>query len=533
MLLMDVISQVITFLIMAGGVILLLDLAREAPSSVKRAGLHQHEAIFLAVGGFAGLLFNIPVILVNDSLLAINIGGVLVPVFISFYLLSRRFGYACLIFSISVICAFTLLFTYDVTYSISLAGSYPVFSLAFILIVVPVSLLVLFFRYEKKVCIALSLFITIFAFTAYTVFYTTSFDPSIGITSDLPYFLIPLFLPGLLALVFFHRDIGIASAIAYPGASFGVLVGADLVRIPILVTRHNIIGAIGGAGGLDLIYLSGVISISIVILYSHFQREKKSVGLSRYRYHLQMSKEKMRRAIYAVRSGKYDDAIHLAIGSVEERVLAYRSLLKIEGEIHMCIYAMNISDPLKYDYWLMHTLRDKKDKESAVRAIITASVLNRAILREESTRKRVASIPERVLALIIDTMIILSIVIPLGIYVLSRYEYSFLTMLMDIQSPVPTAYILLATSFFIVYNFVFEGLWGQTPGKWLTGLKVIRDDGEDVSIIDSLIRNVIRAVDFLPLGYAVGGLSMYYTPSRQRLGDILARTIVVRIQAPS
>ncbi|SEU37064.1 RDD family protein [Stigmatella erecta] len=71
-------------------------------------------------------------------------------------------------------------------------------------------------------------------------------------------------------------------------------------------------------------------------------------------------------------------------------------------------------------------------------------------------------------------------------------------------------------------------LGGQTPGKRLTGIRVVRSDGSPVGVYESAVRNLLRAVDFLPLFYATGCISMLFTPQHRRLGDLLAGTLLVR-----
>jgi uncharacterized RDD family membrane protein YckC len=74
----------------------------------------------------------------------------------------------------------------------------------------------------------------------------------------------------------------------------------------------------------------------------------------------------------------------------------------------------------------------------------------------------------------------------------------------------------------------FEVLWhGQTPGKRVIGLTVLHDDGTPVGWQASFIRNTIRFVDFLPLAYATGFITMLINADGKRLGDLVAGTIVV------
>ena len=69
---------------------------------------------------------------------------------------------------------------------------------------------------------------------------------------------------------------------------------------------------------------------------------------------------------------------------------------------------------------------------------------------------------------------------------------------------------------------------GQTPGKRLMGIRVVRLDGSPVGVLESAVRNLVRVVDFIPGLYAVGCLSMLLTRQHRRLGDLLAGTLLVR-----
>ena len=67
---------------------------------------------------------------------------------------------------------------------------------------------------------------------------------------------------------------------------------------------------------------------------------------------------------------------------------------------------------------------------------------------------------------------------------------------------------------------------GATPGKKFVGLVVLHADGTPVRLPASLIRNLLRAVDFLPFLYGFGLLAMLINRDFQRLGDIAAGTVV-------
>lgn len=91
---------------------------------------------------------------------------------------------------------------------------------------------------------------------------------------------------------------------------------------------------------------------------------------------------------------------------------------------------------------------------------------------------------------------------------------------------------LIFVLYFLVdwgYAIVLEGFWsGQTIGKRVFGLRVIQESGVRVTWLQAFLRNLARPVDRLPFMYLVGGLASLFTHSQQRLGDLLAGTVVVR-----
>ena len=69
---------------------------------------------------------------------------------------------------------------------------------------------------------------------------------------------------------------------------------------------------------------------------------------------------------------------------------------------------------------------------------------------------------------------------------------------------------------------------GQSPGKRITGIRVVDGRGLPLSVEQSFVRNVVRVLDALPVGYALGALVCQLDRHRRRLGDIAADTLVVR-----
>jgi uncharacterized RDD family membrane protein YckC len=78
------------------------------------------------------------------------------------------------------------------------------------------------------------------------------------------------------------------------------------------------------------------------------------------------------------------------------------------------------------------------------------------------------------------------------------------------------------------YFALFEIAWsGQTPGKRVAKIRVIRESGRTIDVTAAILRNLLRAVDFLPAMYGVGVVTMLLNRHSRRLGDLLAGTVVV------
>ncbi len=79
-----------------------------------------------------------------------------------------------------------------------------------------------------------------------------------------------------------------------------------------------------------------------------------------------------------------------------------------------------------------------------------------------------------------------------------------------------------------LYYVVLEAVMGGTLGKMLLGMRIVKVDGSRVGLGASIIRNLLRIIDGLPFAYILGAILIWTSPYKQRLGDRVARTIVVR-----
>jgi uncharacterized RDD family membrane protein YckC len=141
----------------------------------------------------------------------------------------------------------------------------------------------------------------------------------------------------------------------------------------------------------------------------------------------------------------------------------------------------------------------------------------------------VAGIGSRFLALAIDTLIQLAAVIIGGIGFGLILSISRPASLRSSQIWIVAA---AAFAFFLVffgYFAIFEILWnGQTPGKRIIGIRVIKDSGRPLTAAESIGRNLLRIVDQMPGFYALGMIVALLNTRNQRLGDLVAGSLVVR-----
>jgi uncharacterized RDD family membrane protein YckC len=81
--------------------------------------------------------------------------------------------------------------------------------------------------------------------------------------------------------------------------------------------------------------------------------------------------------------------------------------------------------------------------------------------------------------------------------------------------------------FYIGYYTYLEGSRGQTIGKMITKIKVVREDGSPIDMNQAFTRNILRIIDGI-IAYLIGAILIWRSDKKQRLGDSVARTVVVK-----
>lgn len=99
----------------------------------------------------------------------------------------------------------------------------------------------------------------------------------------------------------------------------------------------------------------------------------------------------------------------------------------------------------------------------------------------------------------------------------------------------------IAKAIMITLGFILTWTWhiwfevrkqGRTPGKRALKIRVVDARGLPVSLYQSLVRNIIRVLDFAPAFYGIAAVATLAHPSRRRLGDLVAGTLVIRDVQP-
>src|SRR5256885_7310543 len=142
-----------------------------------------------------------------------------------------------------------------------------------------------------------------------------------------------------------------------------------------------------------------------------------------------------------------------------------------------------------------------------------------------------ASIGNRFLACTVDHALQLLLALLAFIFFSIIGEYSSVGAAVK-EAPKWVQAILIIVIFLIwtSYFIFFEWLWnGQTPGKRWLRLRVIREDGRPVTFWEAMVRNLIRIFDMMPLPfYSIGLISVFISHRDQRIGDMIAGSVVVR-----
>jgi uncharacterized RDD family membrane protein YckC len=143
------------------------------------------------------------------------------------------------------------------------------------------------------------------------------------------------------------------------------------------------------------------------------------------------------------------------------------------------------------------------------------------------TRPNLATEGDRIIAVIIDTILIfvVSLVIFIPLWLLGGFFGVFGSFAFVFFGPLA----LLSWLLWLLYFTYFEATTGQTLGKQLMNIRVVDETTlQHLDFARSLVRNILRIIDWFPFFYLIGFILIATNPKKQRIGDMAASSIVVK-----
>ncbi len=399
-----------------------------------KIGFGGREVGLLVLGPFAAMLFDLPIFIYKNYFLAINIGGALIPLILSLYLIKRLY--------------------------------------------MPLS----------KVIIGIAL-------VSMATFFVTKVT-DIGVVSYFPFYLLPSILAFLLSILLFSPHSEKTPGYGYAIATIGVLVGGDIFHLP-EIFRKPFSGSMGGAGLYDMVYIAGLLSFCIIIFF--MSKEIK--------YTPHYTKKLQKRDLYALDKKQ---SFLLLIKKVEEKAVELAKWHGIDAPPSIILKSL-IGENAWKDYLIMKRKSRNPSMADVEKAWITASIIISAI--EEKKKKWYATTVERCASFLFDFLIIGGISILFSILFYMKFFPSFLLFFFSTQ---------------FVYFTLFEYLSGSTIGKMVIGISVKEENMEKAEFMTSFTRNIIRFLDMALGFYFISLILIKFSPKKQRLGDLIAGSVVVK-----
>ncbi len=315
----------------------------------------------------------------------------------------------------------------------------------------------------------------------------------VGVVASFPFYLLPSVLAALLALLLVSRRSTAAPGYAYAVATLGVVIGADFFHLPEIFSEP-FMGSVGGAGLYDMVYIAGLLAVCLVLPVMHRSIRRRLFRSSDP--HLLLTRARS--------AQDWQMTHHLVVRAVREK-LGRLGRRGTAGALHRLL-----GPAAAHDFTLLQN-RPIRTSRDARAAWTTGRLLVDALDKLE--RQRYASAPCRIGAFFVDIAIL-----------------GFLSLLPALLSSfnVATMFFVFFFSMQLLYFTGLEWMAGTTVGKGLLGLAVADERGGDPDFMAAFTRNIIRFFDMLLLGYLVSLVMIGFTQKKQRLGDVVAKTVVVK-----
>jgi uncharacterized membrane protein len=448
----------------------------EYPGLFAKMGIGRGETGLLLIGAWVGVVANFPIIVYEGSMLALNLGGALIPVVLGYHLGRVAVGNCC--------------------------------NKGFLLAAIVVGIFL----------------------TSVTSILATTYDPSIGIYAVFPDYLAPPLVAAVFALAIFRRNVILGAPVAYVAGSIGTLIGADIVRIPQIFGTassegETFMGSIGGAGAMDMVFLSGLIAMGLVMLVATREQARIPKRLPRHRRLLRESGLEIHNAEKALANKQYPEVIQHSVAGLERHIESKAALLHWNHHGQDFLARLYIEWYKLNDYHLLKQVAQKGAENVTWNDAVNAYNAANKLIADIDARiaNILAPISKRAVAFIIDFVVIVLVFV--GVIVTLSLSYP--DSLSEANMVWVMALLMWAWVANLVYYTLTEGIWGKSLGKMALRIKVVREDYTPCGLMPAFTRNVVRFLDIILLFYLGSLLMMATTEKRQRIGDYIGETIVI------
>jgi uncharacterized RDD family membrane protein YckC len=483
-------------------------------------GLGRRAFWLLLPGAIAATVADLPFLPVSNDLLGISLGGALFPILVSVLAFGPfapplRRSAAVFLGSFGVVAAGALVIV------VAIPAVVP--STLAVLVVAAVAPVVLFAVGRGSSEGSLERVAGLLALTSAVMFLTFLFSSATagyGISEGFPQYLLPPIGAGLLVGVaapwLLPQNEGLALPAAFIAGTFGVLVGADVLREPPLYPSPTPgLYIIGGAGVLDLVYLSGLLAfVAAYAVHVGAGRSWNPVGGADPRPRpptpVGTLGRAFRRGIDGDLTGSLTEASEAARSGAEQAGLLLDLPPAPPGRPWqgLPVPGWVFSDQANLDAVAAVGTTDGRE---SYRGWITARLL--VGLSAELASRRFATAWNRSVAFLIDLTLLTLPAIVLWAYLASHTSGGLSQTLGSVGfNAAVYGYISLAFLYFVVA----ERVYGTTIGKRLRGFGVRQRQLHAPTLSAVLVRNAFRlptiSVFGIPLAWATAVLVVSVTP---------------------
>jgi uncharacterized membrane protein/uncharacterized RDD family membrane protein YckC len=500
------IVQADAFLLLAPALWLFLVLfAWEEPELARRTGFGRTSFWLLLPGAILGGLANLPFFEWEGAILAVNIGGGLIPVVFGVLLFRRTFGDADRTTAMLLAALAAEAGMMFMAVLVLPAGAPSDLGVLLLGAVVPAILG--FYSLEKVGLVRRSLqrttgFLAIASGVLVATYASTATVPSLGIVSEFPYYLIGPVAAGAVSVLLAGRWFGLplysGLPVAYAASTIGVLFGADLLRQPPLYGNGAAIYAIGGAGVTDLVYLSGLLALVAGYLTYRFSGPHALPGPASPTPDPSPT-GRLRQALQAGLSGRprecittAQDATHAAARQAALLTGVTRRGTPSTPWAGLPVPSWVIADQKNLDSLALSGTREPRD---AFRAWLTARWLVGA--GRDLGRERLGQLGARIWAFLADGLLLAVPSVLAWIYLSKTLPGSVSSIL---TTPLFNAAAIALPAYGFVYFSTLEGRWGTTLGKSLFGLRVTDRKLGHPGLVNVMVRNLPKLIPLTVVG---------------------------------